>query len=225
MWFTILPLSLRARLNGSSFLKISYFILLSLVISCSSSEVEENPKLAKEKTDFMSTYKGYEETSEEVVEDATTPLVKPSIILSDSLSKLPEAPFLIRGCQGECCGILKSNVIKESIVLYKLPFHSSTVVGEIKKGELAKSIKHYVKVNKSAKWTYQQLPVDVLFYVSEGSYLFFNGSKIIVDMIDGSPELDVEEWVEVKGESISGWTSYPGDAMDPESHFDLRWCG
>lgn len=42
---------------------------------------------------------------------------------------LPKAPFLVSGCEGECCGILKSRIAQTAFELFSEPVSGAKPVG------------------------------------------------------------------------------------------------
>ncbi|MBK23132.1 MAG: hypothetical protein CME70_03925 [Halobacteriovorax sp.] len=222
-------------------MKIIYFLLLALLYSCSSTETEKVKPAKKEKIKkpltekekkWRNYYEGYvdsentEGSAKEDSEESNSPR-ELSIVHQNTAKEIPAPPFLMYGCQGECCGILKSNLIKDTLTLKKYPFFASEVIGKVEKGDVASSITHFIKILEPKTTIYNENEVKVLHYVSEGSYLFFDGKNFIIDapqkiLVDDPV---VEEWVKINHKGLSGWTQSIGDPMDPESPLDLRWCG
>ena len=101
------------------------------------------------------------------------------IINFTEIKKLPTPPVLTLGCEGECCGQIKSNKIKKTTILYFEPDSNSKKVGTLKKDDtfnLDKTL-YYTRINQFGSAQLNGKKVDVLMYLSEGNVLVYDGLK------------------------------------------------
>jgi hypothetical protein len=149
---------------------------------------------------------------------APVPLVDLSVIKS-----LPKTPVLTKGCEGECCGILKTNKATQDIVLYDSPSKSAKKVGTIKKGESFEKAEFFTKILKFGEVSEGGRKLTVLSYLSEGNSVVWDGKEVRTTQSDeGYREAKTESWAQIKSKSFSGWANlFPKDGKK----LDYGWCG
>jgi hypothetical protein len=147
----------------------------------------------------------------------------PTVDLSAAKS-LPRLPILIRGCEGECCGILKTKMARFEFQLYETPDRSSKKVSLIKKGEAFESAEFFTKMLKFGEVREGQKKLTVLTYLSEGSSIVWDGKEIRATESDEdyrSPE--TESWVQIKTKTgVEGWANLPSK---DGKELDYGGCG
>lgn len=160
------------------------------------------------------------ETPDELVLNSEFDRVETQLPILDyeggSLLKLPPAPFLDEGCQGEWCGSVKSLALVRDTALYADADDKSAVVDSLKKGDLMKRAKVFVKTIRT-----QALPKNVgtiIRYESEGMYVVVMPDLTVSNPMIPSKQvkkLQTEEWLYLETPSGKlGWAKFHNKAHE-----------
>ena len=136
---------------------------------------------------------------------------------------LPKLPILTKGCEGECCGILKSNKALSEIQLFEAPDESSKKIVVLKKGESFIHAEFFTKILKFGDVREDGKNLIALNYQSEGTSAVWDGVKVReTDSQDHYHDPKTESWIQIKTKSgAKGWTNLPAkDGQD----LDYGWC-
>lgn len=135
----------------------------------------------------------------------------------------------MRGCEGECCGLLSSDKILKDIKLYKYPDLTSPVVTTLSPNTRINKDKSefYVKIKQYGSAIDNGQKITIITYGSEGYAYGWNGKKAYgTGYITGEDVLKesqykepiTEKWIKIfYGNNGFGWSK------DPD--LDYGWCG
>jgi hypothetical protein len=101
------------------------------------------------------------------------------IVHIEQMKTLPATPFIMRGCEGECCGNIKSNKIINEAKLFQYPDVTSKVVGSLKKNSTfdLNKFEMYIRVGSYGSAEYSSKKLTVISAESEGAVFAFDGTK------------------------------------------------
>jgi len=144
---------------------------------------------------------------------------------------LPKLPVLTEGCEGECCGLLKSNKARRAFDLFESPKRPSKKLAVVSKGEVLDSVDFFTKIVKFGSTKVNGKKVIVLMYLSEGNVVIWDGKKVRQTECNGGgdtcsenpKQAETESWLKIKTKSgVTGWADLPAREG---SEFDYGWCG
>lgn len=150
------------------------------------------------------------------------------IVDFEKIKELPKPPVIMRGCEGECCGMLASDKILKNIKLFKYPDSGSDVVDTLKPSlKINKDqTEFYIKIKQYGSAIDNGQKVTIITYGSEGYAYGWNGkSAYATGYITGEDVLKesqykapiTEKWIKINyGKNFFGW------ALDPD--LDFKWC-
>ncbi len=133
-----------------------------------------------------------------------------------TLKSLPRLPILAEGCEGECCGLLKSQKVLADINLAEGPGRGFKNVGVIKKGEVLDSVEFFIKILKFGSTKVNGKKLKVLTYMAEGNVSIWDGKKVRAtectsggDICDDNlKQAATESWLRIKTKrGVTGWAN------------------
>lgn len=137
-------------------------------------------------------------------------------------------PFLTRGCEGECCGILNSNTLKKEIAFRKAPDSNSEIIKTLPKGFELRNPIFYLKVKEYGEsevimYDGARKKVKGIFYLGGGNIFVWDGLKFSsLDEFRGVENGLSESWLRANDDANnSGWILLDGG---PGDILELGWC-
>lgn len=146
----------------------------------------------------------------------------------DQIKTLPKPPVLIKSCEGECCGILKSGKVLKDIQTYEQPDSKSKKLQIIKKDQLIDSGKteFYIRLENYGSFVMNGKKMEVIQYLGEGNILAWDGKKsyypnecIACEDVKKKFQYQpakTEAWTKIYYNNKSSWTN--------EANLDYGWC-
>jgi hypothetical protein len=131
-----------------------------------------------------------------------------------SLKSIPTLPVLTKGCEGECCGLIKSKKVLADVVFSESPNKTAKTLGLVKKGEVVDQADFFIKILQFGSTKINGKKLTVLKYIAEGNVSVWDGTKVrATECVSGGDKCDdkikyakTESWLRIKLKNgLTGW--------------------
>jgi hypothetical protein len=157
-----------------------------------------------------------------------------SIKEAEAVRELPSLPFLLKGCEGTCCGKLNSLRAMKPITLYSETDEKSKPLLLINKDEVFERAEFYIKVTRLGKALRESKEIVLLSYMDEGKWFAWadrrpatlEGLDDVDDLNNGvKKDPHTESWVQIKSSSgVIGWAKLPAQGKGKDVSLDYHEC-